>query len=90
MNSSNINPEKQAALDAVLSQAQNKKPTELINFLVSYASSKDHVNFSDSETDKIVNELKKNMSPNDIKKIDTIKQISKILEARANNSKKQV
>lgn len=90
MYSKNIDPAKKAVLESVINQAKDKKPADLINFLVSYARSNNQVNFTDSETDLIVNELKKNMNENDIKKLDTLKQLSNLINSRAKKAPKNV
>ena len=42
------------------------------------------ISFDNSETDLILNVLKAKMSSKDIKKIETIRNLSKIISAKAN------
>ena len=80
----NINPAKLNMLNALVSEAEHKNPNELLPFFM--ASMKkaegEGIGFDDKETELILNIMKTKMSSADIKKIDTIRNLSKMIAAR--------
>lgn len=75
-------------LTSILTQAENVQSDSLIPFFLKSASdaNKKGINFSDSETDIIVNVLKSKMSKQDIQKIDSIRKLSRIIAKKQANS----
>lgn len=83
---SNIDPIKLKILNEFASQAENKSPNELLPFFMASmknANSKG-ISFNDNETELILNVLKQRMSSQDIKKIETIRNLSKIIASKNN------
>ena len=82
----NINPAKLNMLNALVSEAEHKNPNELLPFFMASMKKADSngMSFNDSETDMILNVLKTRMSPADIKKIETIRNLSKMIAAKTN------
>jgi hypothetical protein len=80
----NINPAKLSMLNAFVKEAEHKTPNELLPFFMASMKKADSngISFDDSETDMILNVLKTRMSASDIKKIDTIRNLSKMIAAR--------
>ena len=67
-------------------EAATKSPNELLPFFMAsmQKAGSQGISFDDSETDLILNVLKAKMSSKDIKKIETIRNLSKIISAKAN------
>lgn len=81
---SGISTEKMEILTKILDNSNGMDPKQMLNFFIqeSAKASKDGVNFSDSETDAILNVLKADMKPQDIKKIDTLRRMANIISKR--------
>ena len=80
-----ISPEKLEILVSLVSKAETLKQNELMPFFLSItkeAGSKG-VSFNDAETEIILNVLKKKMSSADIKKIDMIKNLTRMISKKA-------
>lgn len=80
-----ISPEKLELLISLVSKAETLKQNELMPFFLSItkeANSKG-ISFNDAETEVILNVLKKRMSPSDIKKIDMIKNLTRMISKKA-------
>ncbi|MBE5927504.1 MAG: hypothetical protein E7270_11170 [Lachnospiraceae bacterium] len=80
----NISPEKLDALTNIILSAKGLSNEAIIPFFIkqtSEASSKG-IYFSDNETELIIDVLKTNMSPEQIKKIDMIKKMAFLLSKR--------
>ena len=80
-----ISPEKLELLISLVSKAETLKQNELMPFFLSItkeANSKG-ISFNDAETEVILNVLKKRMSPSDIKKIDMIKNLTRMITKKA-------
>ena len=74
-----ISPEKLELLISLVTKAETLKQNEVMPFFLSLtkeASSKG-ISFNDAETELILGVLKKRMSPQDIKKIDVIRNLSR-------------
>lgn len=81
----NIEPIKLQLLTEMVEQAETKNKDELLPFFLainSKAASKG-INFNDAETDIILNVLKAKMSPQDIKKIETIRNITNMISKKS-------
>ncbi len=81
---SNIDPMKLQILNEFASQAEKKNSNELLPFFMASmknANSKG-ISFNDNETELILNVLKQRMSSQDIKKIETIRNLSQIIAAK--------
>lgn len=82
----NIDPVKLKLLNEFTKEAATKSPNELLPFFMAsmQKAGSQGISFDDSETDLILNVLKAKMSSKDIKKIETIRNLSKIISAKAN------
>ena len=74
--------------DPVLEGISNEKLEMLTYFIQqSNAAGKQGINFTNSETDLILNVLKEGMTPEEIKRIDTVKRIMAMLEKNKRTGK---
>lgn len=83
---SNIDPLKLKILNEFASQAEKKSQNELLPFFMASmknANSKG-ISFDDNETELILNVLKQKMSSKDIKKMETIINLSKMITSKKN------
>lgn len=83
---SNIDPTKLKILNEFASQAEKKSQNELLPFFMAAMknASKQGISFDDNETELILNVLKQRMNSQDIKKIETIRNLSKIIASKKN------
>lgn len=83
-----ISQEKLDALSDIIKKSEGKSNKELIFHLMnaSAAAGQDGLNFSNAETQLILNALKFNMNPEEKKKVDTIYQMARILSKKQANS----
>lgn len=74
----NIPPEKLNILTTIISNSEGLNSNELIPFFLNQtaAASSKGINFSDSETELIIDVLKTNMTPEQIKRIELVKKLS--------------
>ncbi len=81
----NIAPIKLKLLTEMVESAETKKKDELIPFFLSINSraASQGIIFNDAETEIILNVLKKKMSPQDIKKIETIRNITNMISKKS-------
>lgn len=81
---SNIDGEKLKILTSIMESANGLEPKQMLTYFISESAkaSKQGINFTDEETDAILNVLKENMTPADIKKIDTIKKFVAMLSKK--------
>ncbi len=80
-----IDPVKLQLLTEMVEQAETKNKDELLPFFLainSKAASKG-INFNDAETEIILNVLKTKMSPQDIKKIETIRNLTNMISKKS-------
>lgn len=80
----NVSEEKLNLLVQLFEKSKSLKSNELIPFFLS-ASTKaasEGITFSDNETELILSVLKERMSKEDIKKIDTIRKLAKMINAK--------
>ena len=78
---SEISPQKKELITKIIEGSKGREPKEMLTYFIkeSNMASKNGMNFTDEETNLILNVLKEDMSPQDIKKIDTIrKMVAKI------------
>ena len=80
-----ISPEKLELLLTLVSRAETLKQNEVMPFFLSIAKEANSkgVQFNDAETEVILSVLKKRMPPADIKKIDMIRNLTNMIQAKA-------
>ena len=83
----NMSPEKAQFIKQIVSDAAGKNQNELLPFLlnINRQIAGKHMSFSDEETDALVSQLTKNLSPKEKKTAELLHQLSKML---AKQSKK--
>ena len=76
-----ISKEKLDLLLSYVTEAEKLKQNEVMPYLLSITkkAQAQGISFNDSETEVILNILKKKMSPADIKKIDMIKNLTQMI-----------
>ena len=79
----NIDKNKLELLLQLTSQAGSKSGEDFLPFLMSAFSGENGIDFNDEETNIILEAMKPGMSPKEIKRIDTIKRMTKIIAARS-------
>ena len=72
-----ISNEKLEILTKIIEGAKGMEPKQMLTYFIQQANmaGQKGINFSNAETDLILNVLKENMSPEEIKRIDMIRQI---------------
>lgn len=83
----NMSLEKAQFIKQIVSEASGKSQNELFPFLlgINRQIAGKHMSFSDEETDALVSQLTKNLSPKEKKRVELLHQLSKML---AKQSKK--
>lgn len=78
---SGISNEKMEILTKILDSSNGMEPKQMLTYFIqeSNKASKEGINFTDTETDTILNVLKQDMSPAEIKKIDTIRKMANMI-----------
>lgn len=73
----NISSEKLEMLTKIIEGAQGMEAKQMLTYFIrqSNAAGKQGINFTNAETDLILNVLKENMSQEEIKRIDMVKKI---------------
>ena len=81
----NMDPQKLEFLTALLEEAQTKKKEELMPFLLSLTSraSARGLQFSDEETDLVLKVLKTNMTPAEVKRIDMVRRMTRMISRKS-------
>ncbi|MBP3338084.1 MAG: hypothetical protein J6L69_01605 [Lachnospiraceae bacterium] len=81
----NIDATKLALLTELVEQAETKSKDELLPFFLSInmKAKEKGIDFNDAETEVILNVLKTKMSPQDIKKIETIRNITNMISKKS-------
>lgn len=81
----NIDSKKLKLLIQLTEQAEKKEADKLLPFFLAVTSKANSmgITFNDDETDIILNVLKTRMSPDDIKKIELIKNLSGMISAKS-------
>lgn len=82
-NISGISPDKLNLLSEIIKQSENVSSDNLIPFFLNAAATANAkgINFSDSETEIIINALKTNMTNEQISKLDTVRKLAKIISS---------
>ncbi len=77
----NMDPQKKALLQMLLQEASTKSGNDFIPFLMkANATAKEKgIQFSDTETELLVQGLKKNMSPAEQKRLEVLRKIAEKL-----------
>ena len=77
----NMSPEKAQFIKQIVSDAAGKNQNELLPFLlnINRQIAGKHMSFSDEETDALVSQLTKNLSPKEKKRVELLHQLSKML-----------
>lgn len=77
----NMSPEKAQFIRQMVSEAAGKNQNELLPFLLGMNRqiTGKHMNFSDDETDALVAQLTANLSPKEKKRVELLRQLSKML-----------
>lgn len=80
----NIDEKKLKLIKLITEQAKKQNPDEMVSFFMAVNAKANSmgISFNDDETDLILEVFKTKMSPADIKKIDTIRNISKMLTSK--------
>ena len=80
-----ISPEKLELLISLVTKAETLKQNELMPFFISITKEANNkgISFNDTETEIILNVLKKRMSSTDIKKIDMIRNLTNMITKKA-------
>lgn len=86
----NIDEKKLKLLISLAEQAEKKDPEKLLPFFIEVTSKANSmgITFNDDETDIILNVLKARMAPEDIKKIEMIKNLSAMITEKSKKGKK--
>lgn len=81
---SGISNEKMEILTKILNSSNGMEPRQMLTYFIqeSNKASKEGINFTDDETNAILNVLKTDMSPEEIKKIDTIRKMANMISKR--------
>lgn len=84
-----MDPKKLSLLMDMAKSVNGQTPDSLMPFLMSLMtkSREQGLTFTDAETDLILNVLRQNMSPEEQSRIDTIRQMVRMMENHSNNGK---
>lgn len=84
----NIDPGKLKLLTELAKQAETKDPDKILPFFlgVTKKASSLGITFNDDETELILSVLKTRMSPEEIKKVEMIKNLSSIISSKSDNN----
>ena len=79
-----ISNEKLEALTKIIEGAKGMEPKQMFTYFIqqSNMAGKQGINFTNAETELILNVLKEDMSPEEIKRIDMVKQIMNSLSRK--------
>ncbi len=82
----NMSPEKVAFLNAMLEEMKRKNKNEMMPFLLSVMSRANSkgIQFTDKETDFIIGKMKANMSSAEKKKVDMLRQMTRMFNRNGN------
>lgn len=81
----NMSPEKAQFIKQIVSDAAGKNQNELLPFLlnINRQIAGKHMSFSDEETDALVSQLTKNLSPKEKKRVELLHQLPKCWQSKA-------
>lgn len=84
----NISPQKAEFIRRIAKEAGSKNQAELLSFLVSVNSqiSRNHMEFTDEEANLLVQQLTAGLSPKEQKKIELLRQLSKMISKQPRSS----
>ena len=90
-NINGISPEKMNLLTEIIKQSESVSSENLIPFFLNAAATANSkgINFSDTETDVIINALKTNMTIEQKNKLDTVRKLSTMIMANRNQNVKK-
>ena len=79
-----ISNEKLNILNDIVNNANGKTPKELISYFIKATNeaAKSGVYFNNEETELIIDVLKQNMTPEEIKRMDSVKKLSQMLSKK--------
>ena len=79
-----IAPEKLELLTELAEESKTKPSKEILPYFLALnaKAAKQGVTFTDAETELILGVLKERMTPEDLKKIETIRKLSRMLDSR--------
>lgn len=79
-----ISSEKMEILNKIMNNSEGMEPKQMLTYFIqeSNKASKNGVNFTDAETEAILNVLKTDMTPEEIKKIEMIKKMVATISKR--------
>jgi len=85
----NIDPNKLELLMQIVEESRTKKSNELIPYFIAATANANSkgIAFNDNETELILSVLKERMSKEDLKKIDTIRKLSKMISKKEKKTK---
>ena len=80
----NIDSKKLNLIEMLTQQANSKKPEEILPFFLAVNAKANEmgISFNDDETEMILDALKSKMTPSDIKKIDMIRNFTKMMSEK--------
>lgn len=78
-----ISPEKLNMLNEIIKQSETVSSDNMIPFFMKAAANANAkgISFSDRETELIINALKTNMTPEQINRLNTVRQLAKMIHA---------
>lgn len=81
---SGISNEKMEILTKILDNSGGMEPKQMLTYFIqeSNKASKNGINFTDAETDAILNVFKADMTPEEIKKIEMIKKMVSMISKK--------
>ena len=82
-NINNISPEKLNFISDVIKQSETVYKDNMITFFINAAANANAkgINFTDAETELIINSLKANMTKEQITKLETIRNLAKAISS---------
>lgn len=83
-NFNNISPEKLNFISDIIKQSENVPQDNMITFFINAAATANAkgINFTDAETELIINSLKANMTKEQINKLETIRNLAKAISSQ--------
>lgn len=79
-----ISPEKLKILTEIVENANGKEPKELMSYFLKSTSdaAKEGIYFNNDETELIVNVLKQGMNEEEIKRIETVRRLARMMSKK--------
>ncbi len=87
-NINNISPEKLNFISDIIKQSETVPKDNMIMFFLNAAATANAkgINFTDSETELIINSLKTNMTKEQINKLETVRNLAKAISSQNSNT----